>query len=318
MLGICVALCQPKTKRMKTIFLFILLCICGITTQAQDWCHQGSKWQYYGYSLGANDIAAYVYVKDTTLNSYLCHQLSFTDYVATYVTGNHYNYDTTQKKYFYTYSAADTTYFYFANFNKWLPVYFWAAQVGDTLLIPNLAFYGASDSAMNKVVVDSAGISLIDTNHLRYYSFHLLDSCGYQFQGKAVERLGMMDNDIVPFWHCITDDHYYSLCSYQDDSFAVYPSGGCPSLPTSINEINAVSFKVQPNPAQDEITISIDGSLTGAILSISNIDGRNIHNTQLISTDNKISVSDLANGLYILTISQNRQQAISRKLLIAR
>ena len=93
---------------------------------------------------------------------------------------------------------------------------------------------------------------------------------------------------------------------------------GCLNLPSGIKDIESTAFHLYPNPAQDEIMISIDGSLIGVSLSISDINGRNILSRQLNSADNKMSVSELANGIYLLTISQNGQQAVSRKLVITR
>jgi|GEM_PF-5701804 len=307
---------------MKTIFLSVLLCISYNAIDAQDWCHQGSVWNYSWSSLGGPGEDIYTYTKDTVVYSRPCHQLAHTQISDLYQGNNQYALDTAAQLPLYTYANADTTYFYYYIFSEWLPTYFMNAQVGDTLLIPNYAFITNSDTSV-LAIVDSADNVLIDTNHLRYYTFHIIDSCPlgmlYQ-QGKAtvVERLGMISNDMVPFWHCTTDDTYYGLCSYQDSSFVITPSIGCPSLPTGINEIKPISFRCQPNPAQDEVTISIDGSMIRASLSISDIDGRNILDTQLTNIDNKIQVSDLANGIYLLTISQNERQAASRKLVIAR
>ena len=191
---------------MKPILLIVLLGLFSTTISAQDWCHQGAKWHYYWVSLGGPGLDVYTYTGDTVVVGRPCHQLSFIKYTDAYLGNNNYRIDTTAQLPLYTYATNDTTYFYYAMFSEWLPVYFINAHAGDTLVIPNYAFHTNSDSIVH-AVVDSAGITVIDTNHLRYYSFHVTDSCilGMTFSGKVIERLGMVDNAMVPFYHCRTD-----------------------------------------------------------------------------------------------------------------
>ena len=303
---------------MKALLLIICVFSFASGASAQNWCHQGAKWSYNGSSMGGSEIDVYTYSKDTMVSNHICHQLSLIEYSDDYYA--HFRLDTATMPPLYTYADADTIYFFQYNTGKWQAEYHWGANVGDTLIIPNSNFNGLAGDTVVHGVVDSAGIMVIDTNHLRYYTFHLIDSCqiGISFYGKVIERIGVINNDIIPSWLCATDGTYYGLCSYQDDSFALYPSGGCPSLPNGINEVNEVTFKIQPNPAQSDIMISIDKSISGALLSISDIDGRRILDKTLNETNNKVNVSDLANGMYMVTISQNRQQTGNRKLVIAR
>ena len=299
--------------------LLLLICVFSFSSgaSAQNWCHQGAKWSYNGSSMGGSEIDVYTYSKDTMVSNRPCHQLSLIVYGDDYYA--HYHLDTATMPPLYTYADADTIYFFQYNTGKWQAEYHWGANVGDTLIIPNSNFNGIAGDTVVHGVVDSTGVVLIDTNHLRYYTFHLIDSCqiGISFHGKVIERIGVIDNDIVPSWLCATDGTYYGLCSYQDDSFALYPSGGCPSLPNGINEVNEVTFKIQPNPARDEVMISLDNTQHETLLSISDMEGKQVLTIPLLNASNKISISNLANGIYLVIITQNSQRT-TQKLVVAR
>src|SRR5205085_672708 len=110
------------------------------------------------------------------------------------------------------------------------------------------------------------GIMQIDSYQLRYYVFHLTDSCFGTtfFSGKAVERIGMIDNDLIPFWDCGTDGDYYNFRCYRDDSFNLYPSGiDCNYLPTGLSEIRNPNseIRISPNPATTTLTLQSEKTL---------------------------------------------------------
>jgi hypothetical protein len=308
---------------MKPIFTLLFLSTFFISAQAQDWVHQGSKWDYSWVSSGGPGYDEYIYTNDVVVAGHNCHKISWTDYSSNYSTdiygGNgHYINDTLIGPSIYTYSNSDTTFFYYPGL-LWQGVYFFGAHIGDTIAIPSSST-GLAYDTFSKALVDGTGIMLVDSAQLRFYTFHLIDSCplaGHLFTGMAVERLGMMYNTMLPEWTCATDDYYYSFCSYQDDSFAVYqPDSTCRSLPTAIAEIPQTHFHCQPNPAQDEIQITFDENLSGAKLSIISIDGKEVLNQSLEKTENQISVSSLANGFYELTVTQYGNRFAMQKLII--
>lgn len=297
---------------MKPILLCLSLCLIANVTFAQNWCHPGSKWSYYIESFGGPAIEIYSYVKDTAINGQSCHQLSITSYASSLGARP----DTFAGVHMYTFSDVDTIYFFLLNKNKWQATYHWGARAGDTVLMPNAGGLGGSGDTVVHAFVDSAGLMTINGAALRYYSFHLLDSCRlqYAFPGTIVERLGILDNSLIPNYICATDFTYYSLCSYQDDSFALYPSGGCPALPTAIREVSLPSFSCLPNPANDEISIVSD--MLSPVVSISNINGQEVLSQEMTESDQRIKVGALPDGLYLISISQDGLRSAPQRLLI--
>lgn len=87
------------------------------------------------------------------------------------------------------------------------------------------------------------------------------------------------------------------------------------SLCTGIaeEELNA-AFTLYPNPAHDQLTVTCTGWAGPALVEISDVTGRVIHSSQLVSRD-VIDVSDFAAGTYVVTVSAENN-SVTRKLII--
>lgn len=220
---------------MRRLLLSFLLIPAPYAIHAQDWCHAGAVWHYHAVAMGGEGIERYTYTKDTIVGDIACHQLAHWEISDAYLGDHHYRIDSAVQSPLYTYSSNDTVYFLRDFFAKWLPVYYFNAKAGDTISIPDYPMHANSDSLVH-ALVDSTGSMLINSHQLRYYTFHIIEIFGRDlpFHGKVIERLGMADNDMMPFWSCGTDTPGYSLCSYRDDSFTVFPAAACPSLPAGI------------------------------------------------------------------------------------
>jgi len=70
-----------------------------------------------------------------------------------------------------------------------------------------------------------------------------------------------------------------------------------------------------PNPANNKITIIIDNSSTKYNVNIIDISGRLIINTSINSNYSSIDISELANGIYIMKISNSDKQQKTLKLI---
>ena len=304
---------------MKTLLLLLFFALSSNLLSAQDWCHHGAKWHYSWGTLLGGGYDEYAYTSDTIVQGKLCHQLSMIRYSALFH-GAGYMYDTVRKPSIYTYAVSDTIYFFYRTPGIWLPTYFFGVNVGDAIIIPD----AVDGSTVNHAQVDSVGIMLLDTNHLRFYSFHITDQCsmtGYP-SCMVVERIGVFNyNDLVPYWHCTSDDIYHSFCSYQDDSFAAYHANmNCDVLMgtnTSIYPMEMEIFSIFPNPAHGEIQIISNKEISDVILSISDISGRKVLRTELTESDKRINISALSEGLYILSISHSGKQTEIKKLIVS-
>ena len=284
---------------MKAIFILLFLSIIIASASAQDWVHHGSKWHYSWLYFNSSGYTEYKYVADTAVENHSCHMLSLTEFSSTNIGPSHYTLDTITGYPIYTYSHADTCFFYYRGQLAWQAVYFFGGHVGDSIVVPNAPTWTTTDTFVH-AIIDTVGTTIIDTFHLRYYKFHLTDSCqmGWYGKGTVIERVGMQENDLLPFWHCVTDDYYYQFCSYKDDSFALYkPYPDCDNLPTAIEETSIPTFKCSPNPAQNELNINMSDMSPDLVLFIRDINGKELMRTKLETKNARISTSSLANGV---------------------
>ncbi len=283
---------------MKQLFTLTFIFLYFITF-SQNWVHQGSVWTYSYSEMGGMGYVTYSYEKDTLVSSESCQKLAAINYSAA-AFGPIYRYDTTSGA-VYTFSRHDSVFFYDQTHSAWRATYFFNAQTGDSIFIPNATWFGV-DSQIH-AVVDTTGIVMIDTTHLRFYKFHLTDTCqmGWYGRGTVIERMGIQDNDIIPYWHCVTDDTYYGFCSYKDDSFAIYkPYAHCDELPTGIQDAERdEAINIHPNPASDQVLIDYPYS-TEATVTITTVDGRMILAEKYAK---KMSVASVPDGLYMVVVS---------------
>ncbi len=308
---------------MKRRFLFL---VCGllldyVAMSQTNWCPAGADWHYRYISLGEEGYIHYHYTNDTIFANRTCHKIESTVYSDLHDPPGFHHYDTGQATNIYTYNADDTVYFYYGMSEKWLPTYFFNAQTGDTLVVPNYAMHTNSDSTVN-ILVDSTGIMQIDTYYLRWYDYHVVDTFNWcNFPGRAVEKLGMMNNDLIPFWHCITDDYYYNFCSYQDSITTLYPSNVvCQFIINNIPQLNNQEsiLSIQPNPASNSVIVSVNERIIGCIATITDVTGRKVTREQLLTQESALNVSNLLNGIYLLSVTDEDGSSTTRKLVIRR
>jgi hypothetical protein len=63
-----------------------------------------------------------------------------------------------------------------------------------------------------------------------------------------------------------------------------------------------LELSVYPNPATENIFVSLNSNVKLAQVTISNLAGKTLINTE-ITADNKLDVSSLPMGMYLLTIA---------------
>ncbi|MBS1622495.1 MAG: T9SS type A sorting domain-containing protein [Bacteroidetes bacterium] len=302
---------------MKRLFTLLIL-LYSIFSSGQDWVHTGSTWAYSYSEMGGMGYVVYKYDKDTTVAGEYCHLLKGTNYAAA-AFGPMYRYDTTSSV-FYTFSKNDTVFFYHQTYQLWSATYFFSAQTGDSITMCNPTYQGNQDTMVH-AVVDTTGTLSISSTPLRFYKFHLTDTCsmGWYGQGTVIERLGIQDNAIVPYWHCVTDDTYFGFCSYEDDSFAIYkPNIHCDELPTGMSEIEAATGTIYPNPAQDMLTLRSEIPAQDRTAVITDLQGKELLQMHISSAEERISLANLSTGVYLIMVSEKGKQSVRQKLIVSR
>ena len=83
----------------------------------------------------------------------------------------------------------------------------------------------------------------------------------------------------------------------------------------SVSSLELSEINIYPNPADDFITIDTINSLEGAIISIFDINGRRVLNYKQNANSNKVDVSSLSIGEYIIRVVTSDGLMASKKLI---
>lgn len=248
----------------------------------------------------------YRYKADTTIESVACKKIETTDYNGQYYSSSPYFVvDTLTRKPIYTYAQNDTVFFYYDEFNAWKPVYFFNAQPGDTLVMPNTDMW-SNGTATITVVVDSVGTLLVNDSVLSYYHFRLADPCiPLEFKGVAIEKQGMQHTNLRHYWNCVSDDYYYHFCSYKDSTFSLYPNNTtCQLRPVGIEDLSAneITLSLFPNPANEIATISVSSIELEGTIAISDATGKLVSSFAVNKTPVTLLLADYMPGVHIVTL----------------
>ncbi len=291
---------------MKTILLYISLLI-SVFSQAQNWCPPGAQWSYRMQCPEQNGYANLWYDKDTIIDLQPCKKIVGYETYSSSVHGI----------VMYTFERNDTVFFY-DNGSFW-PTYFFNVALGDTL-----SFENQMDRVCDTVLymlVDSVATLSVNGETLRYYQAHYIGSNPPNpstFSMKVMEKYGALDNYLLPFTICngAADPCYYNLRCYADSIHQSNPDEPCvTSDTTSVKEVLALaSLTVYPNPATNQLNISIEGH-TITQYQVLDYTSKVIINNQTNDSDLSINVSSLVQGVYLIKLDLDNGQFAVRRFI---
>jgi PKD repeat protein len=125
------------------------------------------------------------------------------------------------------------------------------------------------------------------------------------------------------YYVCLTVSGPGCANTYCDSSFLVFKTDG--GLMSQLNIINAVTgisalptsfFGINPNPASDNITISVDDNLLGSTATLTDLTGRKMEAVQLSTVNRQLSTADFASGVYFVTVTASDSRSMTKKLVI--
>jgi hypothetical protein len=167
------------------------------------------------------------------------------------------------------------------------------------------------------------------TPTIKHFSFlHIQDEIvPFDFQFNNINALGMLQSDDTTLVDGLSNPFLNSHCLYTNiPAFSFHSStiGGNPTLPsvwnymltsslsTGVKDLttNYEIIKIYPNPVMTELNFSISVNDINEVL-ISNLQGQVLIN---IKNKNRIDISNLTNGIYIVTIKQG-QNMHSKKFI---
>ncbi len=273
---------------MKKSLLFLICCFSLFVSKAQNWALPSSKWlcnyswmsPIYSFSIAVE--------KDTVIENINCKQIGHIEPL-------------------YTYEQNDTVYFYIGG--HFHPTYYFSAHIGDTVSTYLNPIFCFTDTLLRAVVTRIDSVVLSNQILRSFHCNFVLDSAGltinYPDTFVYTEKIG--SNYIYPyfFYNCIVDPESYGTCDYGDSTITGFYVGliqGCQTAITTLPSA-AATFTIYPNPATNQLNISIDESLTGAQLNIYNVTGSLVQSAQLQIANSKFEIQNLPNGVYVAVVT---------------
>jgi hypothetical protein len=292
--------------------LTILFLIAGLMSKAQTWAPIGATWYYdYGFPTGSfgtpgTSYSVFEVVDDTLINGITCSKIQKSKSYS--ISG--------RPMQEYTYYLNDSVFFYNAHFSEFQLLYDFDAVAGEFWYY---RFYGDAslvDFDSIKTVVDSTDFITINSIPLKRLYVHY-EPVGFEYgwmydddpmtgQSEIIEYVGDIKNLISTFVldGILLDYHQpYGLRCYDDSNIGHYETG----IVDSCNYVNLLGeteletehVSLYPNPANNKIFLNIETEF----YQIYSSDGRLIQAGEA-GTDYSIDVSNLQNGIYLLTLDK--------------
>lgn len=309
---------------MKKFLFLILLSGWLSKSEAQIvFCPPGAEWHYsflyYVPYLHTN--VKIKYVKDSVLNS---------EQVKVLTQGSYYSYCSLgpPSSLSFIKQNGDTVFFKnAATQNSWQILYNYAATAGQSWTNTISSFYSFSTTVTYTITVDSVNSVTMNGFMLRrLYVKYKNSTSSFNTPAQITERLGcegylfnyenpknLGDCDRVRYFLCYQDDKF-GLKQFTDKPCDYEDYVGIPE-----NYQNS-SIKIYPNPASDFLTVSFENELLkpGAVLSIKDLCGRavkQVNMEDLSLASDRIDISDLSKGIYLLSVKNNEQTVYCIKLV---
>ena len=285
---------------LTIIFLGIVFNLSG-----QNFGAIGTEWYYSEHANGGcPGNCEYLHlesVADTLISGQTTHKITQTYYRQT---GDTVYYDP-----IYLYEQSDTVFMWSFSKSKFLTIYIFNGNIGDTLtldvldamIMTDTTFQLVIDTIIN-VTVDGVPLKKYGTTALGIYQFH---NSGY-----FMDRIGGLDwffprAVIIPEAggpiRCYLDAQI-------DTSFQAVPCDFL--LYTSVDElINNNNIEIYPNPTTNLLTIKSKEPIDK--INLFDLTGKLITTTKELTID----LSDLTSGLYIMTIHLTTGQQIEKKII---
>ena len=169
--------------------------------------------------------------------------------------------------------------------------------------------------------VDSEIINGIE---LRRFHFNVLCGGGYWQQIVSNSRFGVCSDYLV--LHLLIDcmfdfPHVYHFCSYSDDALSFYEptsTGGTCTLVSTV-ETAAESLLLSPNPVTTDLMVSIPSDITDAqTIRVMDLWGRTLFEQQVAAQQTVISVGDLPNGMYQISLIREKGKSVEKLIMVGR
>ncbi len=288
---------------MKNIFTLILILLTSYIYGQIDFLKTGNVFRYRGSGISWNRIAEVTIGNDTMVNG-----LNYKK-VSTYAQGwlcptpSPCRYTHERSVDFYRQDKGILSRFINGKDHE---VFNYNMNLGDTIGYGHVT-----------LTLDNISDTLINNKKLKTWSFN--EKCNVNNGTRPsgvnllfIEGLGSITSGVLgisPFG-CATDYYKFQLCGV-DSPELKFGSNFCVIVNTK-NTISSDFVKLSPNPVSSILEIDAgDVSILGA--SIYSLDGKLIKKSSISSDKNSIDVSDLLTGMFIIKLTDENQNIISKK-----
>lgn len=278
---------------MKQIsILTIVFLIFTSSAFGQNFGLVGTEWYYSEHAAGTSPPnSEYLHlesVSDTVIEGKTTHKIVQTYYK--------YTGDTVSFEPIYVFEQSDTVFMYNFQKSKFLTLYIFNGNQGDTLTLDAPDTFSTSNTTY-RLVIDTVINTIIDGVPLRKYQTIALDDYQYYSEGYFMDRIGGLDW-FFPRLITIPEMGGPIRCYSDLQIDTNFQTVACDHrLLISIQELNDNSnIEIYPNPASDKLTINSSQAIQR--IDLHNMSGQFKATTQELNLD----ISELTNGLYILTI----------------
>jgi len=182
-------------------------------------------------------------------------------------------------------------------------------QVGATFYLPSLPVQLLNFTA--SIVSKTVQLKWNVVNEINFKQYEVEYSTdGTNFNKIATVLASQQSSYNYVHINSISKNQYYRLKLIDKDGSFVY------SAIVSVDVTKQLSVNVYPNPAQNFITIDLNGTGQPQILLI-NMVGQVVKKVSTVSASNKISVEGLPAGMYHLVIMREDKSVLNYPILIA-
>ena len=292
-----------------------------VSLSAQDFAPIGATW-WYGKAGVFHPFVGYIKiesVKDTLINNQMCRKLDKEgDINCLYRPFDEF-----------VYSKNDSVFFYDFELDTFQLMYDFNASIGDewTMVFP---FWGGIDTVVAEVLnIDEYIINGMNLNSLkiRYTNFCADQSNTYVFDETAIEGVGSLtylftqfwpiNNNPIDCWICDGDIPTGIRClSHPDIGEFHFPNQlPCESV-TAIEEISQNDHFNLILSDQELILQTDQADLDDLQLRVVNVQGQQVIQDVLTQSENRVDISLLPPGIYVVIITNSNGYIAQQKVFI--
>lgn len=324
-------------KSLLLVFFSVFTLLnCPFRAAAQaDFAPIGAKWYYEWMSQWVNPVTSDISltrgymlqesVSDTVIQGITARKLQQTVFARNPANNSIFS---NPHGNIYIHTTNDTVFYYHSVLNRFVPLYIFNVQIGDTIVHSTAPEYYSANDTIWKMKVDTVITESFNGQVVKSVHTTGVLGQGLALRGPHYQYFGQLEGRFAEYnWSYLPEDNYelFALRCYQDATFDVHfgnatiACDSIPLLPLSLNDRKELSQKlsVYPNPATDEVIIALDGVMMQSV-EVIDVLGRRVllQEYKAGTTHTKIDFAGINRGTYILSVNTKDKGSVHRKIVL--